>query len=203
MPSVTVHHPTTDIVLLPQTPLALPANQQPDSASYAPSSTSAHSPVPSGPTVSGSYPGNVGHVSPPSSARSGAQAGAPSPSSASSSSPAPLMHPMLTRARASIFKPNPRYAPTATADHPSIGTISPLPSSVRVALRDPNWRVAMKSEYRALLSNKTWRLVDRPPGAHIISGKWVFTHKLKHDGSLDRYKARWVVRGFTRAGVDR
>lgn len=61
----------------------------------------------------------------------------------------------------------------------------------------------MESEYRALLSNKTWHLVDRPPGAHIISGKWVFTHKLKPDGSLDRYKARWVVRGFTQcAGVD-
>jgi hypothetical protein len=31
----------------------------------------------------------------------------------------------------------------------------------------------------------------------------VFTHKLKPDGTLDRYKARWVVRGFTqRAGVD-
>ena len=43
----------------------------------------------------------------------------------------------------------------------------------------------------------------RPPGAHIISGKWVFRHKLNPDGSLERYKARWVVRGFTqRAGID-
>lgn len=31
----------------------------------------------------------------------------------------------------------------------------------------------------------------------------MFTYKLKPDGTLDRYKARWVVRGFTqRAGVD-
>jgi hypothetical protein len=31
----------------------------------------------------------------------------------------------------------------------------------------------------------------------IISGKWVFRHKLKLDGSLDRYKACWVLRGFS------
>ena len=27
--------------------------------------------------------------------------------------------------------------------------------------------------------------------------KWLFCHKLTSDGSLDRYKARWVLRGFT------
>jgi hypothetical protein len=31
----------------------------------------------------------------------------------------------------------------------------------------------------------------------------MFKHKLNPDGTLERYKARWVVRGFTqRAGVD-
>jgi hypothetical protein len=36
-----------------------------------------------------------------------------------------------------------------------------------------------------------------------VSGKWVFKHKLNPDGSLKRYKARWVVRGFTqRAGIN-
>jgi hypothetical protein len=59
----------------------------------------------------------------------------------------------------------------------------------------------MEREFNALQANLTWHLVDRPVGAHIISGKSVFTHKLKPDGSLDRYKAQWVVRGFTqRAG---
>ena len=48
-----------------------------------------------------------------------------------------------------------------------------------------------------------WQLVPRPPRANIISGKWVFRHKTRPDGSLERYKARWVVRGFRqRAGVD-
>jgi hypothetical protein len=61
----------------------------------------------------------------------------------------------------------------------------------------------MEQEFRAIQANCTWRLVDRPPGAHVISGKWVFRHKLNPDGTLERYKARWVVRGFTqRAGTD-
>jgi hypothetical protein len=46
-------------------------------------------------------------------------------------------------------------------------------------------------------------LVPRPPGANVVTDKWIFKHKLKPDGSLDRYKARWVLRRFTqRPGVD-
>ena len=52
-------------------------------------------------------------------------------------------------------------------------------------------------EYKALMYNGTWRLVPRPPGANVITGKWVFKHKYRADGSLARHKARWVVRGFS------
>ncbi|WVZ94071.1 hypothetical protein U9M48_040011 [Paspalum notatum var. saurae] len=55
----------------------------------------------------------------------------------------------------------------------------------------------MQHEFDALQANRTWRLVPRPPGAHLVTGKWVFKHKLNPNGSLERYKARWVVRGFT------
>jgi len=37
----------------------------------------------------------------------------------------------------------------------------------------------------------------------VVIGKWIFKHKFKADGSLERYKAHWVLRGFTqRPGVD-
>ena len=81
--------------------------------------------------------------------------------------------------------------------------LSPLPRSVRDALADPNWRSAMQAEYDALMANDTWSLVPRPRGVNLVTGKWIFRHKLHADGSLDRYKARWVLRGFTqRPGLD-
>ncbi|XP_066347777.1 uncharacterized protein [Miscanthus floridulus] len=67
---------------------------------------------------------------------------------------------------------------------------SPLPRSVRDALSDPNWRSAMQAEYDALLANHTWSLVPRPPGVNLVTGKWIYRHKLLADGSLDCYKAR-------------
>jgi hypothetical protein len=61
----------------------------------------------------------------------------------------------------------------------------------------------MEDEYAALLQNHTWDLVPRPHGANIVTGKWIFKHKFNVDGSLERYKARWVLRGFTqRPGID-
>jgi hypothetical protein len=61
----------------------------------------------------------------------------------------------------------------------------------------------MEEEYDALISNGTWELVPRPQGSNVVTGKWVFTHKLCADVTLDRYKACWVLRGFTqRPGVD-
>jgi hypothetical protein len=46
-------------------------------------------------------------------------------------------------------------------------------------------------------------LVSRPPRSNVITDKWIFKHKFKVDGSLDRYKACWVLQGFTqRPGLD-
>ncbi|WVZ80055.1 hypothetical protein U9M48_027566 [Paspalum notatum var. saurae] len=118
----------------------------------------------------------------------------------------PAQHPMTTRSRAGVTTSlHPKYADyaMATAAAPAAAPVSPVPTSVRQALRDSNWLAAMQREFHALQENKTWTLVPRQPGARIITGKWVFKHKLNSDGSLERYKARWVVRGFNqRPGVD-
>jgi hypothetical protein len=61
----------------------------------------------------------------------------------------------------------------------------------------------MEDEYGAMMSNGTWDLVPRPQGSNVAIGKWVFTHKFRVDGTFDRYKARWVLQGFTQCpGVD-
>jgi hypothetical protein len=60
----------------------------------------------------------------------------------------------------------------------------------------------MEAEYSSLLANNTWDL-PRPPRANVVTGKSIFKYKFKADGSLERYKARWVLRGFTqRSSVD-
>jgi len=82
-------------------------------------------------------------------------------------------------------------------------SLSLVPTSVHTALSDPAWRLAMQAEFDALQANDTWTLVPRPPGVNLVTGKWIFRHKFRSDGSLDRYKARWVLRGFTQhPGID-
>jgi hypothetical protein len=105
---------------------------------------------------------------------------------------------MLTRAKSGYFMPKQHFNLSATTN-----TLSPIPSSYRVALKDPHWHSAMLDEFNALIRNDTWSLVPCPAGVNVVTDKWIFRHKLNPDGTLARYKAHWVVRGFTQqAGVD-
>jgi hypothetical protein len=78
-----------------------------------------------------------------------------------------------------------------------VAPLSPVAKTFCSALADPNWRAAMEEEHTTLLQNQTWDLVPRPRHANTVTGKWIFKHKFHVDGSLERYKARWVLRGFT------
>jgi hypothetical protein len=72
-----------------------------------------------------------------------------------------------------------------------------------VALDDPKRKEAMLDEMRALEKNKTWELVDLPPGKQPVGCKWVFTIKHTPEGKIDRYKARLVAKGYTQTyGID-
>ena len=65
------------------------------------------------------------------------------------------------------------------------------------------WKDAIKSEIESIMSNHTWELVDMPKGNKAIGCKWIFKKKLKIDGSVERYNARLVVKGFTqKQGID-
>jgi len=74
------------------------------------------------------------------------------------------------------------------------------PTSVSEALSGSDsihWKRAMDTEYNSLIQNSIWQLVDPPPDHNIINTKWLFCRKYKSDGSLARYKARFVARGFS------
>ena len=70
-----------------------------------------------------------------------------------------------------------------------------IPSNVCTTLDNPHWHRPM--EYEALLANYTLDLALCPYGTNVVTGKSIFCHKLKADGTLDWYKACWVLRGFT------
>jgi histone deacetylase 1/2 len=70
------------------------------------------------------------------------------------------------------------------------------PSTVEEALGDERWVTTMDNEHSALVRNKTWQLVPPPKGKNIIGCKWVYKIKRKADGSIDRYKAWFVAKGY-------
>ena len=77
--------------------------------------------------------------------------------------------------------------------------------SVKEALSGPEtnkWRVAMRSEYKALLKNNTWQLIDKPTDKNILKSRMVLTNKTLQDG-LTKKKARLVAKGCSQMyGVD-
>ena len=51
--------------------------------------------------------------------------------------------------------------------------------------------------------DNTWELVQFPKGKTTVGCKWVFTIKHKSNGTVERYKAHLVAKGFTQTyGID-
>ncbi|GKE10135.1 ribonuclease H-like domain-containing protein, partial [Tanacetum coccineum] len=95
---------------------------------------------------------------------------------------------MITRSQSGIVK---------HIDLLSLNTflISPIPKNPSDALKDPHWRNAMYDENNALVKNGTWLLVPRPTGVNMVHFMWLFKHEFHADGTLSRYKARFVANG--------
>jgi hypothetical protein len=70
------------------------------------------------------------------------------------------------------------------------------PASYRDAILYPEWQHAMAEEIAALERTDTWDLVPCPSRVRPITCKWVYKVKTSSDGSLERYKAHLVARGF-------
>ena len=108
-----------------------------------------------------------------------------------------IHHPMQTRSKYVILKPNLNYGPTTIL--PPI----PKPCTITHTLQEPMWIKAMQKEYDALIRNGTWALVPPSPRQNIVANKWVFHIKQNLDGSIARYKVRLVAKGFhQQSGID-
>jgi hypothetical protein len=71
------------------------------------------------------------------------------------------------------------------------------PSSFQEATDQQVWRDAMVEEYTSIMKNDVWDIVPRPKGKSIESSKWLY--KIKHvvEGSIEKFKSRFVARGFS------
>ncbi|KAD7477345.1 hypothetical protein E3N88_00481 [Mikania micrantha] len=78
--------------------------------------------------------------------------------------------------------------------HP-ISPTQPTPNTTTTSHPIVYHRRHKPAEFTALQENATWELVPRPVNRPVIRCMWLFRHKFKADGSLERYKARLVVNG--------
>ena len=61
----------------------------------------------------------------------------------------------------------------------------------------------MKAEIQVLHSNDTWSFISFHHSMNIIVCCWVYKIKHRVDGSIERYKAQLVARGFSQQeGID-
>ncbi|KAL0849419.1 hypothetical protein ABMA28_013712 [Loxostege sticticalis] len=81
-----------------------------------------------------------------------------------------------------------------------------FPNSYREAMEREDceeWLKAMKNEIESLKENNVWTLCDLPPQRKALPYKWIFRIKRNPDGSIEKYKARLVVKGFRqKKGID-
>ncbi|GKD57925.1 ribonuclease H-like domain-containing protein [Tanacetum coccineum] len=86
----------------------------------------------------------------------------------------PRTHPMITQSQSGIVKPIERLSLHTSS-------LSPIPKSPFIALKDPNW----------------------PSDVNLVRSMWLFKHKFHADGTLSHYKAQLVANSSNQQhGVD-
>ena len=86
----------------------------------------------------------------------------------------------------------------------------PCPKQYEDTQRSPlklRWDESMREEHEALLRNGTWVYVSRNDprlrGRQPTKSRWVYTIKYNRDGTISRFKSRFVVCGYSqRQGID-
>ena len=77
------------------------------------------------------------------------------------------------------------------------------PIGYEEAIKKQVWLDAMVEEYNSIMKNEVWDVMPRPKNNFMVSSKWIY--KIKHalDGSIEKYKARFVAHAFSqKEGVD-
>lgn len=102
-------------------------------------------------------------------------------------------HSMVSRAQSDIFKQKIWVAKSAPS---SADWLHQEPTHLVDALTIPTWRTTMEGQILAMHKNKMWVLVPPSSDQNVVGYKLVFKINKNSDGSIQRYKARLVVKGF-------
>ena len=107
---------------------------------------------------------------------------------------APLLpvniHPMQTRGKAGIQRPNTCYA-LLTSKY-----TAKVPKNIAEAMAHPGWNESVSDEIGTIHMLDTWDLVPASEDMHILSSRWLFTIKFWPDGTVRKLKSRLVVKGY-------
>ena len=61
----------------------------------------------------------------------------------------------------------------------------------------------MIGEYKSIMKNDVWEVVPRLAGKSVVTSRWLYKIKHAADGSVKKYKARFVARGLNqKEGID-
>jgi len=58
------------------------------------------------------------------------------------------------------------------------------------------WNEADNIRIKSIVKNHTWKLMDLPHRSKLLGYKWIFKIKMKTNSTIDKYKARLVVKGY-------
>jgi hypothetical protein len=77
------------------------------------------------------------------------------------------------------------------------------PTCFEESIHKKEWADAMTEEYQSIIKNDVWETIPRLKSKDVVYSKWLY--KIKHvaDGSIEKYKERFVARGFSqKEGID-
>jgi hypothetical protein len=72
-----------------------------------------------------------------------------------------------------------------------------IPSSLQEEDKLQVWKDDMLEEYMSIIKNNVWDITLRPKEKSMVSSKWIYKIKHAADGSVEKFKAIFVARGFT------
>jgi hypothetical protein len=71
------------------------------------------------------------------------------------------------------------------------------PTTFEEAVQNGQWKEAMAEEHQSIMKNEVWEIVPKPKEKSVVTSNCVYKIKHAADGSVDKYKARFVARGFS------